>query len=43
MKKLLTKIAFTLLIIKEVIIITFVNIAVWILFKLNINLPKKKK
>jgi len=43
MKKLLTKIAFTLFIIKEVIITAFVNIVGWILFKLNIDISKKKK
>jgi len=43
MKKLLTKIAFALFIIKEVIITAFVCAAGWILFKLNIDISKKKK
>ena len=43
MKSLFNKIRFALFIIKEIIITAFVCAAGWILFKLNIDISKKKK
>ena len=43
MKKLFNKIKLALFLIKEIIIISFVCVAGWILFKLNIDISKKKK